>query len=79
MTKFLHHTILLFLSGSWLEFLQIDGDLLWKITDPTDDWILDVKNLLPSNSKFRKDCILIERKDWDNAQKFDNSYQIYNI
>ena len=68
-------------SGSWLEFLQIDGDLYWKITDPVDDWILTVKNLLPSNSKFRKDAILIEKKEWDSAQMFiiSNWFSIFSF
>jgi len=55
-------------SGSWLEFLQIDEEVYWKINDVVDEWSTDVKNLLPSHSQLRKDANLIKSKDWVKAQ-----------
>eukprot|EP01016_Furgasonia_blochmanni_P043358 TRINITY_DN5878_c0_g1_i2.p1 TRINITY_DN5878_c0_g1~~TRINITY_DN5878_c0_g1_i2.p1 ORF type:complete len:283 (-),score=59.83 TRINITY_DN5878_c0_g1_i2:305-1153(-) len=55
-------------SGSWLEFVQMDEQVFWKITDEIETWNLDLPDLLPSNSKFRLDSIHIKAKDYDKAQ-----------
>eukprot|EP01016_Furgasonia_blochmanni_P009612 TRINITY_DN1398_c0_g2_i5.p1 TRINITY_DN1398_c0_g2~~TRINITY_DN1398_c0_g2_i5.p1 ORF type:complete len:422 (-),score=77.03 TRINITY_DN1398_c0_g2_i5:390-1574(-) len=54
-------------NGSWLEYLQIDGDVLWRINDERELWNAP-EILLPSDSRLRDDLQLIKNRDFDKAQ-----------
>lgn len=58
-------------SGSWLSFLQIDGEVYWKIDEPSDkdrEWSDNIEKL-PSDSTKREDAIYIKAGDYEKAQK----------
>jgi hypothetical protein len=57
-------------SGSWLSYLQINGDLYWKVDETVEDvWVEDENKKLPSDSKYRIDAKYIREKDFNQAQK----------
>jgi len=57
-------------SGSWLEYLRFDDEVLWKITDTYESWAeVSGEPLLPSNSSKRIDRIPLAKKDYANTQK----------
>eukprot|EP01017_Pseudomicrothorax_dubius_P010057 TRINITY_DN1353_c0_g2_i6.p1 TRINITY_DN1353_c0_g2~~TRINITY_DN1353_c0_g2_i6.p1 ORF type:complete len:330 (-),score=24.72 TRINITY_DN1353_c0_g2_i6:99-1088(-) len=55
-------------SGSWLEYVQFDGVVYWRISDKIEPWNSDEEILLPSHSQSRLDSILIKAKEYDKAQ-----------
>jgi len=58
-------------SGSWVAYLQIDGQVLWRISDPleqNEQWNTEVQKL-PSDSTLREDSKYLKIEDYDNAQK----------
>jgi hypothetical protein len=56
--------------GSWLSFVEIDGEALWQVTDKVNNnWNDDVKGRLQSDSTNRLDSQFIRIKDFDKAQK----------
>jgi len=61
------------IKGSWLEYLQIDGDVYWSYAlDHEKEAIprcLDAKYLLPSDSTFREDVLYLEKGDLETAQE----------
>jgi len=54
--------------GSWLELLQFDDEIFWRINDKAESWNANIPGLLPSHSKNREDGNYIEKQDWENAQ-----------
>jgi hypothetical protein len=57
-------------SGSWLSHLELEGELLWKVTDSIEDaWIPVEDKKLDSDSTHRQDCKYIKLKSYDQAQK----------
>jgi len=57
-------------SGSWLSYLEVDGDLLWKINTPvTQTWKTIEEKKLESDSSLRLDSKYIKEKNYDKAQK----------
>ncbi|CAD8121655.1 unnamed protein product [Paramecium sonneborni] len=61
-------------SGSWLSYFEIDGDVCWRIDDPISPWI-EPSYLLPSDSAFRQDKILLLKGQNDAAQTSRNSIE----
>jgi len=56
--------------GSWLSFLELDGEVFWKVTDKEQNkWVDQAKNQLDSDSAKRLDSQFIRIKDFDKAQK----------
>jgi len=56
--------------GEWLSFIEIDGELLWKVNDQVKDkWVEEAKGKLPSDSSHRLDAQFIRIKDFEKAQK----------
>jgi len=51
--------------GSWLESLEIDGEQIWDVFDPQDEWEFD--NELPSDSSYRPDLNKLKVDDIDGA------------
>ncbi|CAD8122618.1 unnamed protein product [Paramecium sonneborni] len=60
--------------GSWLSYFEIDGDVCWRIDDPILPWI-EPSNLLPSDSAFRQDKILMLKGQDDAAQIVRNNIE----
>lgn len=65
-------------SGSWLEYLQFDGQVYWTVEDDRPSWIMtnDEKvpealkeYVLPSDSQNRADMGPLKRKDYEDAEK----------
>ena len=55
-------------SGSWLEYIQFDGNQMWRMGDiPELRWELS-QDCLPSDSVYRSDLLLLLNEDIDNAQ-----------
>jgi hypothetical protein len=56
--------------GSWLSFVEIDGETLWQVTDPVqNNWSEECKGRLESDSTNRLDSQFIRIKDFNKAQK----------
>jgi hypothetical protein len=55
-------------SGSWLSYLEIDGNIYWKVNDPIKIFWESDPRKLPSDSRFRLDSYYIQLKDFDRAQ-----------
>jgi len=55
-------------SGSWLEYLQFDNEIVWKIDQKADTWTAPDETILPSHSQFRRDALFIEKAEWEDAQ-----------
>jgi len=55
-------------SGSWLEYLQFDNEIFWKIDQKADTWTAPDETILPSHSQFRRDALFIEKAEWEDAQ-----------
>jgi len=58
-------------SGSWVSFLQFDGQTIWRVGDSieeSEEWSTDVSKLL-SDSTFREDSKCLKKEDYENAQK----------
>jgi len=56
--------------GSWLSYVEIDGEALWQVTDAVQNkWNDEVNGRLESDSTKRLDSQFIRMKDFDKAQK----------
>ena len=53
-------------NGSWLGSLEMDGEQVWDVFDPKDEW--QYVSELPSDSLYRPDLIKLRRGDIDGAQ-----------
>mgnify|MGYP001168793482 CR=1 FL=1 len=54
--------------GSWLESIEIDGQVIWNIlTRPRTRW-LELEQKLHSDSTFRPDLQYLIQRDFENAQ-----------
>jgi len=65
-------------SGSWLEYIQFNGKVYWKIDDDRPSWLLptdpavpeELKDFfLPSDSQLRPDMQPLKDKNFDEAEK----------
>jgi len=55
-------------SGSWLEYLQVDNEVYWRIDDPLDLWKCDPEDeILPSHCRNRPDVPYAREKEFDKA------------
>ena len=55
-------------SGSWLEYIQFDGNQMWRMGDtPELQWELS-QDCLPSDSVYRDDLVFLLNDEIDNAQ-----------
>ncbi|CAD8122374.1 unnamed protein product [Paramecium sonneborni] len=61
-------------SGSWLSHFEIDGEVLWRIDDPILPW-KEPQCILPSDSIYREDKILMLKGDDDTAQSCRNKIE----
>jgi hypothetical protein len=52
--------------GSWLEYLEFDGEEMWNIFDPQDEW--SYTENLPSDSQNRKDLQMLAAGNGPQAQ-----------
>lgn len=57
-------------SGSWLEFIEFDGEIFWKIDEDVEPWETDAFGLLPSHSLFRLDYRKLKENDIKNADEY---------
>lgn len=65
-------------SGSWLEYVQFDGKVLWTVEDDRPSWLMvnDKEGvpeklqeyLLPSDSQLRADMGPLKSKDFEDAE-----------
>lgn len=58
-----------FFSGSWLEFLEFNGEVFWKINDEIEKWNSDLKELLPSHCHLREDYKQLKENDFERADR----------
>ena len=73
-------------SGSWLESLDIDGEEMWNVFDPQDEW--DYVANLPSDSSYRKDvselkagniaCADVEKERLEDLQRADKKLRSHH-
>ena len=65
-------------SGSWLEYIQFDGQIYWTIDDERPRWVMSndpslpegrIDYILPSDSQYRADMAPLRRKEYDVAEK----------
>lgn len=55
-------------SGSWLEYIEFDGEMFWKIDEEVEPWETDVADTLPSHCLLREDYKNLKE---NNVQKAD--------
>jgi len=56
--------------GSWLSFVEFDGEALWQVNNKIiNNWNEEVNGRLQSDSTKRLDSQFIRMKDFDKAQK----------
>ena len=65
-------------TGSWLEYIQFDGEIYWTIDDERLKWVMSNDPslpesmrdyMLPSDSQYRSDMGPLRRKDFELAEK----------
>lgn len=54
-------------TGSYLEFLEFDGERYWEMGEEWGEWHKP-EEILHSDSSFRKDLLFLKDKDYDAAQ-----------
>ena len=56
--------------GLWTRYVQFDKQLMWRVSDPVDEWIGEHEEAaLPSSSKYRKEIKLIGERKFPEADK----------
>jgi hypothetical protein len=54
--------------GSWLEYIQVEGEVIWRSDDAVDDWDVEPEEeMIPSHSRLRLDGKLIMAQDLEKA------------
>jgi len=57
-------------TGEWLSYIEVDGELLWQVSDKIKNkWVENVNGKLDSDSSHRSDSKSIKAKNYDLAQK----------
>lgn len=65
------------ISGSWLEKLVIDEELLWDIETYVPNWIRPCTKVLPSDGRFREDLIWLHRSFNSSTETQRVKYEEY--
>lgn len=55
--------------GSWLEKLVVGEDCVWHIGDSEVFEVVPVSQCLPSDSRYRGDCLAMKKGNLKEAQK----------
>jgi hypothetical protein len=65
-------------TGSWLEYVQFNGQVYWTVDDERPQWTLISdpsvppqwkEYFLPSDSQLRADMGPLKRKNWEEAER----------
>lgn len=67
--------------GSWLSYLMLDDEIVWRITDEVPEWLphnevmSDGTKVLPSDMERRPDIPPMIRKDWKEAEQIKHEME----
>lgn len=62
--------------GNWTSHIWFDDKVVWKATDPIDEWTYEGCPLLPSDSQHREDKMFLMMKDPERAEKVKNAAEL---